>query len=341
MTAARRRGRLVTALLIAVVAGLVALQALGPWDGEPARGPGPVPARPLSADAVRIGVTTLALARNSTRPWTTDDLAEVDAFERRAGRHADIVMWFCDWASCTFSPQQAAAVRRRDSVPEISWEPWDSRIAPAEDQPRYRLARIADGTHDAAIRRFATGVARYGGPVRIRFAQEMNGANYPWAERRNGNRPGDYVRAWRHVVGLFRAAGATNVTWIWAPVVGNLRAGQYPGDDVVDVVGVSGFNGGTAAFAKRWRPFPTTFDPTLDALHALAPDKPVALPEIASAEAGGDKARWIAELFADVRSRPYVRAVTWFDVAKEADWRIASSPAAQQAFKDAVAALPR
>lgn len=340
MKGRRRRERLVTVLIVVVIGGFIALQLLDPWDQETPSST-PYPAQPLSATAVRIGVSTLSLARNSEQPWGTAGLAEVADFERRARRHADIVMWFVDWERGVFDPRQAAAVRRRGSLPEVSWEPWDSRIPTTRDQPRYRLSQIIAGRHDDVIRRFARAVKRYGRPVRVRFAQEMNGRSYPWAESRNGNRRGEYVRAWRHVVRIARQEQATNIAWIWAPVVGGLRTSQYPGDDVVDVVGVSGFNGGTTTFAKRWRPFPATFDPTLDALHALAPGKPVALTEIASAEAGGDKGAWIREMFADVRRRRFIRSVVWFNVDKEADWRISSSARAQEAFADAVAELPR
>ena len=285
---------------------------------------------------VLIGATTLSLARNSAEPWRPEDLVEVNEFEQSARRHADIVMWFADWESSGFDPRQAEAVRRRGSIPEVSWEPWDSRLPVGRAQPRYRLARIISGDHDGVIRRFARGVRRYGRPVRVRFAQEMNGRLYPWAERINGNRRGEYVRAWRHVVDIFRREGATNVRWIWAPVAGGVRPGQYPGDAYVDVVGVSGFNGGTGTFGEEWRPFGVAFGPTLDALHALAPDKPMALPEVASAEEGGSKAAWISDMFADVRRRRYIRAVVWFNLDKEADWRITSSRSAARAFADAV-----
>lgn len=335
-----RRGGVVTWALVAVIAALVGAQLLDPWADDAPPG-GVPPAQRVSAQGILLGVTTLSLARNADRPWRPSDLREVDAFERRARRHADIVMWFADWAQSRFDPEQAAAVRRRGSIPEITWEPWDARIAPGRPQPDYRLATIIAGRHDAVIRRFATAVARYGGPVRLRFAQEMNGRLYPWAERVNGNRPGDFVRAWRHVHRLFAAAGARNVTWIWAPVVGAVRASQYPGASQVDVVGVSGFNGGTETFAKRWRPFRPTFDPSLDFVARLAPGKPLALPEIASAEAGGDKAAWITDMLHAANDRRRIRAIVWFDVAKEADWRISSSAAAQAAFARGVARLRR
>jgi beta-mannanase len=332
----------VSALLVVSIAALLALQVLGPWSGRGEAGPQPWPAERTAAGSLALGVTTLSLARDAFRPWEPDDLGEVDAFERGARAHADVVMWFADWAHGRFDARQARAVARRGSVPEISWEPWDATVGPRRAQPRYALGRIAEGRHDAYVRRFARAVARYGGPVRLRFAQEMNGRWYPWSESANGNRRGQFVRAWRHVHGLFAAEGATNVTWIWAPVAGGLRREQYPGPAYVDVLGVSGFNGGGLLFRRQgWRSFPDAFGMTLDALHHLAPGKPVALSEIASTERGGDKAQWIREMFAEIRRRPYVRALVWFNLRKEADWRIDSSDAAREAFARGIATVRR
>jgi beta-mannanase len=324
------RGYLVSAVLVALIGALMVLQVLKPWADDEPTGARPWPA--ARNDGVLIGVTTEALARNSFSAWRASDLVEVNAFEQDARLHADIVMWFVDWERGTFDPAQARAVAERGSIPEITWEPWDSRIAPREPQPKYTLRSIIEGRHDAYIRRFAEAVKAYGEPLRLRFAQEMNGRAYPWAEGQNTNSPGEFVQAWRHVHALFTAVGATNALWIWAPVAGTIDDGQYPGPEYVDIVGLSGFNGGTTLFSKRWRPFEEVFGPPLDAIHELAPDKPVALPEIASAEQGGSKAEWIEGMFAGIRRRPYIRALVWFNVDKETDWRIESSPASRQAF---------
>jgi beta-mannanase len=324
------RGYLLSAALVLVIVALLALQVIAPWRDDQSPGPEPWPIS--ENDGVAIGVTTLSLARNAFRPWRTDDLSEVNAFEQDARLHADIVMWFLDWERGTFAPAQARAVAERGSTPEISWEPWDSRIAPRVPQPAYALERIIEGRHDAYIRSFAEAVRRYGRPLRLRFAQEMNGGAYPWSEAQNGNARGEFVKAWRHVHRIFTSAGASNVTWIWSPVAGTIHEGQYPGSRYVDIVGLSGFNGGTTLFAKRWRSFEEAFGPPLDAIRALAADKPVALTEIASAEQGGSKSRWIDGMFAGVRRRPYIRAVVWFNLRKETDWRIESSPEARAAF---------
>jgi beta-mannanase len=331
------RGYLLSAVMVAVIFALLALQSLGPWAHGNPSAPAPWPV--THASGVAIGVTTVSLARNSFRAWQLADLTEVNAFEQHARLHADIVMWFTDWEHGTFDANQARAVAKRGSVPEISWEPWDSRVGLRRPQPKYTLKSIIDGRHDGYIRRFAEAVSRYGGSLRLRFAQEMNGTWYPWSESQNGNSRGQFVKAWRHVHAIFAAAGATNVTWIWSPVAGTIRAWEYPGSSQVDVVGLSGFNGGTILFAKRWRPFPAFFGPSLDAIHALAPGKPVALTEIASTEQGGDKATWIRTMFTEVRRRPYIRSLIWFNVLKETDWRIESSPEARAAFAEGAASL--
>jgi beta-mannanase len=327
----RRGGTILSGALVLAVVALLVVQLAGPWS-DGARGARPYP-RAAGTPRLQLGVTTLSLARNAYRPWRTSDLEQVNRFEQDARRHADVVMWFADWAHTkTFDPRQAQAIAARGSVPEISWEPWDSSKKLGAQQPRYRLARIIDGDYDAYIRRWAKAVAAYGKPIRLRFAHEMNGRWYPWSERANGNHSGEYARAWRHVHAIFGPAGAKNVRWVWSPVAGAVPRDDYPGSDVVDVIGVSGFNGGTHLFRGSWRSFAQAFVPTLEAVHALDPSKPVELSEVASTEAGGSKAAWIRDMFTEIRKRPWIRTVVWFNLRKETDWRIESSAAAQRAF---------
>ncbi len=333
-----RRGRPITVVLVLLLLGISAFALRSDWERVivPDR-PAPVTGRPH----LSLGVTTVALARNAAVEWDAGMLRrEVRSFEQAAGRRVEIVAWFGDFAGPTFKPSQAAAVERLGAIPEVTWEPWDASNT-ATDQPQYRLATIIDGEHDATITRWARAIAFYGQPLRLRFGHEMNGRWYPWAEQANGNRAGEFVRAWRHVRRIFREQGATNVRWIWAPVAGALQAEQFPGADEVDVLGISGFNGGTELYRRRWRSFETAFGPTLDALHALAPQLPVAISEVASTERGGSKARWIEGMFASLRTRPWIRSLVWFELRKETDWRIVSSEAARLAFARGAAAAVR
>jgi hypothetical protein len=343
MTRRPRVGAILSVVLALAVAALLVAQVAGPWAG----GGAPARARPYPRAAgpvprLKLGVTTLALARNADRPWRAADLEEIDRFEQDARRHADIVMWFADWAhNANFDARQAARIATRGTVPEVSWEPWDSSKGVRTPQPRYRLARIIRGDFDPYIRRWAREIAAYGRPIRLRFAHEMNGRWYPWAERANANRPGEYARAWRHVHAIFDAAGASNVTWVWSPVAGNVPRDEYPGSGDVDVLGVSGFNGGTRLFRATWRSFAVAFGPALDAVHALDPSKPVEVSEVASLETGGSKAAWIRGMFDEVRRRRWIRALVWFNLRKEADWRIESSPSARRAFAQGLSRASR
>ena len=83
-----------------------------------------------------------------------------------------------------------------------------------------RCATSSPGSSIAYIRSWARALAAFDGPVRLRFAQEMNGDWYPWGAGTNGNTPAEFVSAWRHVHDIFAAAGATNVQWVWSPVSG-------------------------------------------------------------------------------------------------------------------------
>jgi beta-mannanase len=329
MTTRRGTGAAVSLALLLAIAGLLALQLA--WPGS-ASAPQPWPVRG-EPPRVELGVTTPALARNSARRWQPGDLEEVNSFEQDARAHAEIVMWFADWAHvANFDAQQAAAVAARGSTPEITWEPWDSTRPLGAPQPKFQLSDIVSGAHDSYIERWARQIAAYKQPVLLRFAQEMNGGLYPWAESTNGNRAGQFVAAWRHVHAVFDHAGASNVRWVWSPVVGDIPSEQYPGASLVDVVGLSGFIAGRSVFGSPWRSFATAFGPSLDAVRTLAPDKPVSLAEIAAAQTGGDKAAWITGMFQDIKRRPYVRSIVWFNIRKEADWPIQSSLSAERAF---------
>jgi beta-mannanase len=170
----------------------------------------------------------------------------------------------------------------------------------------------------------------------LRFAHEMNGNWYPWSEQRNGNRPGDYVRAWRHVHALFDRVGARNVIWVWSPniiraVPGVSLRALYPGDQWVDWVGMVGYGvGETTAGA--------TFDPTLAVLRQVT-RRPVLITET-GAQPGPYKATWTANLFQWLKAHHEVIGFIWFERNKaaggRADWRFTADSRTLRAFKGGI-----
>jgi mannan endo-1,4-beta-mannosidase len=144
----------------------------------------------------------------------------------------------------------------------------------------------------------------------------------------------------RYVVDLFRRDGAENVKWIFCPnaeSVPNLSSDSgaswntpesyFPGEDVVDVLGMDGYNWGDAktkskdGWLSRWQSFREIFEPLYVCLKRIAPVKPVIVFETASVTSGGDRTVWLREAMA-AASAWDLRGVCWFQVEKEVDWRL-------------------
>ena len=264
--------------------------------------------------------------------WEPGGDAEVHALERRLGRKLDVVHWYQGWGveDSAFDLARARATASRGAIPMITWEPWDYRRGPI--QPRFQLRHIASGRFDGYIRSWARSVREFGKPVWLRFAHEMNGRAYPWSVGVNQNRAGDYVRAWRHVVKIFRQVGADNATFIWCPVVPSPGSASlsrcFPGDRYVDLVGMDGYNAGTAADWGGWLGFSEVFGGLYQRVRRLS-RRPVIIAETGCAEQGGSKPDWINHAFLRALPKhfPAVRAVVWYDEHREANWRLDSTPA--------------
>jgi hypothetical protein len=179
----------------------------------------------------------------------------------------------------------------------------------------WSLASIVLGTYDAEITAWATAAKDDGRPVYLRFAHEMNGDWYPWGYP--SNPASEYVAAWRHVVDLFRAAGAANVQFVWCVATGGDMAttviGElFPGDDYVDWVSMDGYNRNVGGV---WQSFRSIFDSGYELLTTLS-TKPIIIAETASVEDPArphHKAGWITRSFLDViPTYPRIEAVCYF-----------------------------
>src|SRR5579859_1433472 len=286
-------------------------------------------------------------------PW---DAATWDMFESHAGKKVSILHWGQPWSWSTgwahgyvpFDPRLMDSVRSRGVIPMMDWGSWDLSANGSTNQPDYSLASIINGAHDAYLQKFAADAKAWGNPFFLRFDWEMNGNWYPWSEGVNGNTPGQFAQAWRHVHDIFTAAGANNVTWVWCPNIDSIAhiatwAGLYPGDAYVDWTGLDAYN----KDPNNWASFQTVMSGagstwlanSYQALLSLAPNKPVMLAETASLEAGDGgarKAAWTRDMLATQLpvNFPAIKAVVWFNWNCEpgSSFVIESTPAAQSAF---------
>jgi len=302
-TTRRRRGRAALALGCALLA--LSGCSTGPGAG-PAADPGPRAAPLVPDEGAYLGIFY------GDRPQDETDAA----IGRTPQIHLTYVGWTDEWATSDVLAEDAA----RGQLSLVNWEPVG-----------LDFAELVAGRYDDLLVTRARQAGELDHQVFVDFAAEMN-EEEGWG----GHDPALYVAAYRHLHDVFAEHDGGNVVWVWAPnntdSDGEPGAVEYyPGDDYVDWTGIDGYNWGTGEAGFTWQGFDEVFGPVYEQLAALG--KPVMIGETSSAEVGGSKPDWIADLVPTLqRSFPEVRALVWFDVDKERDWRIGSSPATAAAF---------
>ncbi len=199
------------------------------------------------------------------------------------------------------------------------------------------LASIASGRSDAYLSAYAADVVAFGHPVILSFGHEMNGGWYSWGEGHAS--PAAFVAAWRHIVKLFRAAGAANVTWLWTV---NSTDGAsaalrkwWPGAAWVNWTGIDGY------FYRATDTFGALFGTTIADIRGFS-DAPLLIAETAVGTTS-DRESQISALFAGIKA-DRLAGLVWFDAAQHAgvyhqDWRLENDQEARAAFTAAVARL--
>jgi endoglucanase len=206
------------------------------------------------------------------------------------------------------------------------------------------LDQIVAGVLDDQLVRLAQ-VARSAAPqmVFLRWGQEMEISGlYPWA----ANQPDLYRAAYHHVVQVFRSVGATNVRWVWSPAGNSEAPDYYPGDDVVDYVGLTVL--GDEAWDQGFGLPPQSFAELVGWKYNLVAPmrRPVLITELGVSGTAERQATWLAEVPSALASFPLIRGISYFNdvnavnshLSRRPDWRI--SPTAFAALAEQTRATP-
>ncbi len=257
--------------------------------------------------------------------------ASVVALEQAMGRHLDMDHHFYPWGSA-FPTWRETWDRHNGRIPIDTWN-------------GATTASINSGSQDVLIRARANAVRKFKAPVLIRMLPEMDAIT----KISIIGTPSRFISAWRRVVGIFRAQGATNAEWVWCPNAFHFSDGTaqkyYPGASWVDWICADGYN---------WSPVTPSGSATTDwsSFHdefarfyrwAAGRGKPVMVGETGAMEYPGmpqRKADWITAMGDAVRNRfQKIKAVLWFDAiggsnqgSRSFDWRISTSSAAKSAW---------
>lgn len=235
--------------------------------------------------------------------------------------HLTYYAWADDWTRNNTKTDLDAG-----RIPLVNWEPSDPT-----------LDDIIGGTYDAMLQTRAADAQKLGKRFFLDWGAEMNGDWSPWSGANNGSSADKYVAAYRHIHDALVGGGATNIIWLWCPNVTdeprttwNQALNYYPGDGYVDWTCVDGYNWGSSN-GGGWQTFQDVFKDVYPKLATKG--KPIMIGEMASAEVGGNKAQFIDGIIPSLKSDfPSIKGLVWFDINKETDWRISSSPESEQAF---------
>jgi len=306
--------------------------------GRPGRSAALTWLAPYRRDVLRLRRPDVVLlgAFDGAIPATLDGIIRL---EHAIGTTLPLVQVYSAWGD---KPDQhfplvlVTAIADLGSIPVITWEPWLTDFGnpshpelPLRDaRASHGLAAIARGDYDFYVDTWAAEAARYGKPLFLRFAHEMNDAyRYPWGPQNNTKE--EYIAAWRHVVDRFRRAGAGNVLWVWSPHVAyEYWDLYYPGDQYVDWVATGVLNFGPIAQWSKWWTFAEIFGTKYAKLASFG--KPIMIAEFGSLAVGGDRSAWYAAALTDFPRRyPAVAALLFFNVQEDqtvtyqkVDWTI-------------------
>jgi hypothetical protein len=110
---------------------------------------------------------------------------------------------------------------------------------------------ILDGSQDADLKFFAQGAAKYSGQIILALNEEVNGDSNVWSGTFKDNTPAKAIAAFRHEENIIKPI-APNIKFAYSVShhsvperPDNSLTSYYPGDNFVDVVGVSGLSLGT------------------------------------------------------------------------------------------------
>jgi mannan endo-1,4-beta-mannosidase len=274
--ARRRRRPFVRAGLAVLVVAAIVAGVLGYRDHSQPHGP--LTSLPPSAGSY-LGVYTKDLPAS---------YGKVASFRQATGTTPDLVMYYSGWYT-PFPAKFATTVADNGAAPLIQIEPTD-----------INLGQIAAGHYDGYLSAYAEAVRAYRHPVILGFGHEMNGGWYSWGNGKTS--PATFVAAWKHIVSLFRALGAHNVTWLWtANVINDTKTGTipsprawWPGAAYVNWVGIDGYY-----LKSNWQ-FAPLFGRTIGVVRGFTAD-PILIAETGAVTSADQPAK-IADMYHGIKS---------------------------------------
>lgn len=280
-------------------------------------------------------------------PEDTFKLDDIKSYEQAVGKKAAWVYFSDNWFRTRAFPMAMSKTIRdqQKAIPFI-------RLMLRSDEElghsdvKYSLKNIIEGKFDPNLQMWGLKAAEFGTPLIVEWGTECNDYMRSWSGHYNGvdrkgkqmttsygdlflpDGPEEFVAAYRHIVHVIRdEAKAKNITWVFhinaldnPSTPENAFENFYPGDDVVDWIGISAY-GSKDPHATEPTPLIDLMDECYPRVRKLAPTKPIVIAELGCTVGKymtNDK--WAEAAFKDLFSNrwPEVVGFTWWNLR----WKI-------------------
>ncbi len=179
------------------------------------------------------------------------------------------------------------------------------------------MYEILEGKHDKLINEVAEEIKKYHGNVFFRLNNEMNGDWCSYSAWFTQTDTDIYIEVWKYFYEIFEQQEVDNVLWVWNPNWGdfpefkwNHYINYFPGENYVDIVGLTGYNTGTYYEHEYWREFENIYDPMMEEYNDYF-NYEFIITEFGSNSVGGDKALWIENMMKKIKDYDIDVAI-WF-----------------------------
>jgi hypothetical protein len=211
----------------------------------------------------------------------------IESINQTIGKMPAIITFSHEWGINTSFPSEQFS-----SILSAGATPWvrlmlRTDISQFKKEQRFTFNRILNGAFDDLFRQWAQKARELNHPIFVEYGTEVNGYWFSWNGYWNGKELGAerFQRVYQHIHQVMRAENATNLIWVYhinwdnnPREPWNTAAAYYPGDEYVDVFGISAY-GALNPHSTDALPFFDMVDDSYLEVMAINSSKPVIIAE--------------------------------------------------------------
>ncbi|MDR1159283.1 MAG: glycoside hydrolase family 26 protein [Syntrophomonadaceae bacterium] len=243
----------------------------------------------------------------------SDNYNYLNNLESTLGGKFDFVLWYKSM-STPFPKDILTAAYNQNKYVELTLHTYL-----ADSDNKSIMYSILNGDYDDFFVHYAQELKAFAHPVLFRLNNEMNGDWCNWSSFHYSKDAEIYKLTWKHIYNIFQNQQVNNVLWIWNPndssfpnFKWNHSLAYFPGDEYVDIIGLTGYNTGTYFQDEYWREFTQIYDSLYYDYNSWF-DYPMMITEFACNSTGGDKSKWITDMSQNIANYPNIKVAVWFN----------------------------